>query len=221
MTYEEGWGEPEPPRTWLYWLTATVVGVAVVGGALLWPVPAGSEDDVLVGPTVKIKIPGGHGSAVHMGNGYYLTAAHVLATVRDGNATIRYDDGSEMQGIEVMWINTKYDVAMFRVEGQETVEARDLQCVDPKVGDFVTSEGNPLSLTSVTTYGRISSAPQAAGHWASVINIDAGVAPGMSGGPVFNEDGEIVGINVGMGQGMPIYLAVPGSVVCGLLGRTA
>jgi serine protease Do len=218
MTDEwEDFEEP-PPRVWPYWLTAGVLIPAVIGGALLWPLPA--EGDVMAGPTVKVIIPGGHGSAVHIGNGYYITAAHVLSHVKEGNAIVRYDDGTEISGVETMWVNTTYDIAMFHVDGADNVESRELQCVDPDVGDIVTTEGNPMALTFVTNYGRVGSLPQTvAPYWASVISIDAGIAPGMSGGPVFNEDGEVTAIIVGAYPGMPIYMAVPGSAICGLLGR--
>jgi serine protease Do len=204
----------------MYRAIAAVAAFLLIPAVLLvgtvMPVDGGAER---VGPTVELSIPGGHGSAVSVGNGYFLTAAHVVATVRDGNATIRFDDGTEMAGIEIMWANTRYDIALFRMKGTKDIEARGIQCVDPKVGDWVTSEGNPISINDVTTYGRVASAPQELGHWALAFNMTAMVSPGMSGGPVFNEAGEIVGINVGMGQGMPLYLAVPGSVICSLMGR--
>lgn len=220
---EAAWDEWErepyvEPRQWPYWLTAIVIGAAAIGGALLWPIEA--EGNVMVGPTVKVQNGAAHGSAVHIGNGKYLTAAHVAVMLND-KTEVHFDDGSKQVGVEVMWANTKYDIALIQVDGSELVEARDVACTDPKIGDIVTSEGNPLGFLFVTTYGRVSSAPQPAGHWASVFNMDANVAPGMSGGPVFNEAGDIVGINVGMGVEMPIYLAVPGSVACDLLGRLA
>jgi serine protease Do len=196
---------------------AIMIGTVFLSVAMVMPVGGGAER---VGPTVELSIPGGHGSAVSIGNGYFLTAAHVVASVKDGKlATLRFDDGTEMTGIEIMWSNTKYDIALFRMVGAKDIEGRAIQCVDPKVGDWVTSEGNPLDINDMVTFGRVSSSPQALGHWASVYNMTAMVSPGMSGGPVFNEAGDIVGINVGMGAGMPIYLAVPGSVICSLMGR--
>ncbi len=220
--YQDEVWEPTPRRRWLRWLTVTVFGAAAIGGALLWPVAAGSEDEALVGPTVKVTNPTGYGSGVHIGNGYIVTAAHVVVGAPD--LDIKLDDGSIIKDVEVMWINTKYDIALLHVGASEGFEGAALECTNPQIGTPITVEGNPLGMEFVVSYGHVGSTPQTVlwnGKvvWPIVYTIDADASPGNSGGPVYNEDGEVVGILVGRVPGEALRWAVPASVVCGLLGR--
>jgi S1-C subfamily serine protease len=232
----EDFDEP-PPRRWPYWLTAGVLIPAAIGGALLWPLPA-EGDGPKARPTVKVMYLGGHGSGVHIGNGFIVTAAHVV----DGQSDIdiKFSDGSvygddnkpcslvpncnKPEPVTVMWVNTRLDIALIRVGNFENAASAPLSCVDPAIGTPITVEGNPIMFEFVTSYGRVGSTSQTVSWngqvvWPAVYTIDADASPGNSGGPLYNEDGEVVGILVGRIPGEALRWAVPASVVCGLLGR--
>jgi S1-C subfamily serine protease len=222
--------EPETPlRTWPYWLTAALVAGGAIGGALLWSEPA--QGVALVGPTVKVIYHSdlgarGHGSGVHIGNGFILTAAHVVDK-KDMDFDIKFDDQGVAEDVEVMWINTKYDIALLRIVDSTGVESRDLNCVDPAIGDPITVEGNPLGFEFVTSYGHVGSTVQTVYWpifsenvaWQAAYAIDADASPGNSGGPVYDANGDIVGIVVGRAPGEALRWAVPASTVCNLLGQ--
>jgi S1-C subfamily serine protease len=177
------------------------------------------------GPVVKVSFAGGHGSGVHIGHGFILTAAHVVGAGRD--LDVKTDDRVVIADVEVLWANTKYDVALIRVDPSSPLRKRDLSCAAPEIGDKITASGNPLDMEFVTHYGRVGSGlqpvywPPFSGmvQWPVSYALDAGLVPGMSGGPVIDSRGDVVGIIVGRAPGESLFFAVPGSVACELMGR--
>lgn len=179
----------------------------------------GRKDTAHLSPHVKVTYgeKKGHGSATHIGNGYFLTAAHVI---KEGELPL-------LDGVvsEVLWVNNEYDVALLRSDARD-MEAATLDCREPEVGEEIALYGNPLNLNSVTTWGQVSGKARAVGPWGSVNPINAAIAPGMSGGALIDDDGDLVGINVGVmvmpvgfaGGPVGIGYSVPASVVCMLMG---
>ena len=175
-------------------------------------------------PTVKIVKTNGHGSATNIGNGYFITAAHVVGS--DTIVDIKTSSGATSQA-EVIWSSTKYDVALMRSD-IEGVGVADLECRTPQRGESIRLSGNPINLEYIDTYGVVAGdAMFDIGPWSESIPINAAIAPGMSGGGAFDNDGDLIGVNVGvmmmqvgMGGG-PVGLGyvVPSSVVCMLMGR--
>lgn len=174
-------------------------------------------------PTVKVFYEKGHGSATHIGSGFFVTAAHVIKA--DVVPSLRDDHGREAEA-EVLWVNREYDVALLK-SSAPNVAAADLECRDGVMGEDVSLRGNPLSLEHVVTYGKISGSSREVGPWADVMPVNAAIAPGMSGGGLFDDDGDLIGVNVGL-MIMPIGLyggpvamgySVPSDVVCMLMGR--
>lgn len=175
--------------------------------------------------TVKIVVPGGHGSGVHIGNGYIVTAAHVLGDT--GSVKLKSSAGDTQSG-SVLWANKTYDIALVRAERPARLAAAKLACRDATVGETVTAEGNPATLEFVTAYGAVAGAPREMGPWKSAFVVDGTIVMGMSGGGVFDAKGNVVGIAVGV-MSVPVGFGasltgfgavVPSSVVCALLART-
>jgi len=197
-----------------FWLALiTLAGgftIAAVSGPALPPV-------ALAGASVLIEAGGGTGSGVHIGNGYILTANHVI----DGATTIavKTDDGRSLTP-ELMWSNKAYDIALLRLD-PDGISSRDLRCTDPLRGDSVWSLGNPLGLRFVAFYGHVSGSARPIGEWALVLPLDLTIAPGNSGGPLIDTAGRVVGIVVASMRGVPIGAAVPSSAVCRLMGRAS
>jgi S1-C subfamily serine protease len=165
---------------------------------------------------------GGHGSAVHIGDGFLLTAGHVAADAKEREIK---DNKGNTQTAEVLWASTKYDLALLRVSNFKGLGASPLDCSKRAAeGSPVKLVGNPLEMEFVTTHGHVASAfalqNEMAHEWSVV---DATVAPGMSGGPVLDRAGNVVGIVSAqplLGRApVPFTLMVPAKVACNLMGR--
>lgn len=172
---------------------------------------------------VKVILKNGHGSGVSIGNGYVLTAAHVVQDSK--TATLKTKDGRNMEAA-VLWSNKEYDIALLRFEGAQ-IDAASLDCRVAQLGDTIISYGNPLNVEFASAYGRIAGEPRAFGPWQSVFVTDITTVMGQSGGPVFDADGRLIGITVGV-MGAPMGFShslvgygfvVPSQAVCELLAR--
>lgn len=172
--------------------------------------PASATVEVLIGDQ-------GHGSGVHLGNGYVLTAGHVA---QSGAKLVVEDTQGTKRDAEVLWTNTTYDVALLRVQDWANLKQRNLACRALIKGEQVSFEGNPLVIQDVTTWGRVAQpTPQEIGPWKQGVLVDAQIMPGMSGGPVFDAAGAVIGINVGTFTGYAAGIIVPSQTVCSLLAK--
>lgn len=163
----------------------------------------------------------GHGSGVHIGNGYIITAAHVAGANKTMAA--KASDGSTREAA-VLWSNDKYDIALLRVPDPQNLAVVPLSCETPARGEKIRAFGNPIDLEFVWTSGEVVGVPISYGPWPSVVPVNMTIVPGQSGGADLNDDGEVVGISVGVmvsSFGMAgIGYIVPASTVCMLLART-
>lgn len=199
--------------------TALAAAVLVVGGVMIAPETNPNQ----AGSVAKIMDKSGHGTAVYVGKNFWITAAHVVGDL--GEMTIKTDDGREIKA-EVLWSNVARDVALVRADGSGVTVAN-LECRTPQTGEAVRMVGNPMSLENITTWGHIAGEARSFGPWLRIVPVDGSLGPGMSGGAMFDADGDFVGINVGMammqlGLGaapMGIAATVPGSVICEAMGR--
>lgn len=198
------------------WFKKSVVALGV-GAALVLAAcstsPFVPEDSSQV--ISRVEVGSGHGSAVYLGDGLYLTAAHVA----DNKGEIRVDGALAA----VVWSDAEADVALLRAYTPSTPPAAKLRCDALEIGESVTIGGHPLDMQNVYTFGYV------AGHYdyegRKLTIIDASIAPGNSGGPVWDEEGNLVGIAVavkvwpiGMGATFTGHaLAVPGTVFCPML----
>lgn len=179
---------------------------------------------------VKITAGTGHGSGVHLGNGFILTAGHVadMAPV----FTITSKDGKTAKA-RVLWSNHASDVALLRTEEAFDFPASKLQCEPAKVGQSVRLEGNPSDTEFATSWGRVSAFGKTGfenldglGLWKTLVTLDMTAAPGTSGGPIFDgETDNIVGILVSGMQtprGTFAYtFMVPSTEICAMFARVA
>jgi S1-C subfamily serine protease len=174
---------------------------------------------------VKVLVEGGHGSGVHIGgNGYVLTAAHVV----EGKKNIKLKSShGDIQDAELLWTNKARDVALLRAKRPDRMQSSPLICAPLVVGQKVTAEGSPGAAEFVRFRGDVAGVERTAGPWMAVVPIDISGGPGISGGPIFDEAGNVAGIYVGVylvPMGMSalstgIGIAVPSNVICGLMAR--
>jgi len=207
------------------WAAMTVIAggvIVLVGMAVAPPLPWFTSPE-LPSSTLKVETATGHGSAVHIGDGLVLTAAHVAS---DGAAVrLKADDGT-MRDATVVWSSKGHDIALLRTS-PDGLSASALNCAPVVKGQAITARGNPLTLEFITTYGHIVGDAAPVGDWLSAAPVDMTILPGMSGGPAFNASGEVVGISVAvltaqLGYGASftgIGMIVPAVTICGLLGR--
>lgn len=174
---------------------------------------------------VKVIVGAGHGSGVHLGNGYFLTAEHVIGDAKA--ATLKPETGDSLNAT-VLWTQKDYDVALLRVTDYVPLAAASLSCKDPQIGDSIATIGNPGGLEHIRTWGRVASSVAARSPFTAAYIMDGTVAHGMSGGPVFNQEGKVAGIIAAMAsqtdgffsQTLPLTYVVPGSAICQLLARS-
>lgn len=175
------------------------------------------------GPVVIVSDSvGGHGSGVHIGNGYILTAAHVVEQYPVMNITD--DRGDKRTGV-VLWSNKDYDVALIQVDDVAHINSSPLACHSPlTIGDNVAAVGSPLNLQFVHLWGRVASNIGEHAPWKLAFVADLTIAPGSSGGPLYNKSGEVIGLTVGVASMgpvlIPISYIVPSAAICKLLART-
>lgn len=169
---------------------------------------------------VKIVLKDGHGSGFVYNGQYIITAAHVVGA--ESKVKYKGADGVEREA-EVLWANKAYDVALLAVDRK--LPSAQMACREASVGETVTAKGNPLAVEFIQTEGKIAGSARPIHGWRSVYVADLSAAGGMSGGPVFDADGNVIGITVGgaiapMGFGgsfVGLTFLVPSSAICGLL----
>ena len=165
------------------------------------------------------QVPAGAGSAVALTpDGFLLTSAHVVAGPgRSGKAT--FVDGRELSW-RVVGADRLSDLAVLRAEGDALVPATLGEAEQLRVGQLVVAIGNPNGFAGSVTAGVVSalgrSLPARAGrtvrHIDNVIQTDAALNPGNSGGALVDSSGRVIGINtavagVGLGLAVPINAA--------------
>jgi S1-C subfamily serine protease len=160
---------------------------------------------------------GGGSGVVITPDGFILTSAHVLAGTQTGSAS--FVDGREF-GIDIVGTDPLSDLAVVRAAGTGLAPASLGDASKLRVGQLVVAIGNPLGFAGSVTAGVVSalgrSLPTRAGSISrvveNVIQTDAALHPGNSGGALADSSGRVVGINtavVGPGVGQGLGLAVP------------
>jgi S1-C subfamily serine protease len=160
---------------------------------------------------------GGGSGVVITPDGFILTSAHVVAGTERGSAS--FVDGREL-GIETVGTDPLSDLAVVRASASDLIPAPLGDAALLKVGQLVVAIGNPLGFAGSVTAGVVSalgrSLPTRDGSATrvvdNVIQTDAALHPGNSGGALADSSGRVVGINtavVGPGLGQGLGLAVP------------
>jgi S1-C subfamily serine protease len=160
----------------------------------------------------------GSGSAVMITpDGYLVTSAHVVAGSREGTAT--FADGREFD-FEVIGSDQLSELAVLRVHARDLQPAELGDASRLRVGQLVIAVGNPLGMAGSVSAGVVSAlgrsfVTSAGTHGRQVDNViqtDAALHPGNSGGALADSRGRVVGINtavLGPNIGQGLGLAVP------------
>ncbi len=157
--------------------------------------------------------------------GYVLTNLHVLR--RASRVQVKLWDGREYEAEPI--VATPYsDVALVKIKGKPGEKFKAVKFAgddDLLLGETVIALGNPFGLGGSVTKGILSSKtrrPANANEQLDVqdwLQTDASVNPGNSGGPLINLRGELIGLNVAVGQGQGIGFAIPVKQVAAALSR--
>lgn len=166
----------------------------------------------------------GSGSGIILSSdGYVVTNNHVVEPIVErankGKLTIRMDNGREFHNVEIVGRDPQSDLAVLRIKGASGLPAAELGESDSlRVGDWAIAVGNPLGFNSTVTLGIVSALNRR--HLSGdrdaldrVIQTDASINPGSSGGALADIDGRVVGINTAIasatGGSVGIGFAIP------------
>jgi len=149
-------------------------------------------------------------------SGYIVTNTHVVADADE--VTVTLSDDTTLKA-EIIGRDEKTDIALLKVESDADLPAVSWGDSDAsRVGDWVLAIGNPFGLGGSLTAGIISARARDinAGPYDNFIQTDASINRGNSGGPLFNMDGDVIGINTAIfspsGGSVGIGFAVPANL---------
>ena len=146
-------------------------------------------------------------------SGIVVTNNHVISEADD--ITVIFNDGSRLKA-EVIGRDQKTDLAVLRVKTDKPLKAVKFADSDKvRLGEWVIAIGNPFSLGGSVTAGIVSARNRDinSGPYDNYIQTDASINRGNSGGPLFNLDGDVIGVNTAIispsGGSIGIGFAVP------------
>jgi serine protease Do len=158
----------------------------------------------------------GQGSGFFIsGDGYAVTNNHVVEKAESVQVTT--DDGKIYEA-KVIGVDPRSDLALIKVEGGSFPYVK-LSDRSPRIGDWVIAVGNPFGLGGTVTAGIVSARGRDIGASAydDFIQIDAPVNKGNSGGPTFDTEGNVIGVNTAIfspsGGSVGIAFAIPSDTV--------
>src|SRR6516225_2393289 len=127
-------------------------------------------------------------------DGYAVTNNHVVDHAKSVQVTA--DDGT-VYPAKVVGTDPKTDLALIKVDGNKDFPFVKFAEHSPKVGDWVVAVGNPFGLGGTVTAGIVSARGRdiGAGPYDDYVQIDAPINKGNSGGPAFDVDGDVIGVN--------------------------
>ena len=155
-------------------------------------------------------------------DGYAVTNNHVVDKADE--VEIQTDDGKTYQA-KVIGSDPRTDLALIKVDGRSDFPFAKLGENAPRIGDWVLAVGNPFGLGGTVTAGIVSARGRdiGAGPYDDFIQIDAPVNKGNSGGPTFDVDGNVVGVNTAIfspsGGNVGIAFAIPASTVSSVVAQ--
>jgi serine protease Do len=155
-------------------------------------------------------------------DGYAVTNNHVVDKADAVEVTT--DDGKSYTA-KVIGTDPRTDVALIKVEGRSDFPYVKFAEHSPRIGDWVIAVGNPFGLGGTVTAGIVSARGRdiGAGPYDDFIQIDAPVNKGNSGGPTFDVDGNVIGVNTAIfspsGGSVGIAFAIPASTVQSVVGQ--
>jgi serine protease Do len=162
--------------------------------------------------------------ATSLGSGFIISTDGLVVTnnhVIDGadEITVTLSDDTQ-HSAELVGRDPKTDLALLRIDADRVLPAVPFgDSTKSRVGDWVVAIGNPFGLGGTVTAGIISARQRDInqGPYDSFIQTDASINRGNSGGPMFNMDGEVIGVNTAIfsptGGSVGVGFSVPSSIV--------
>jgi serine protease Do len=149
-------------------------------------------------------------------SGYIVTNHHVIADADE--ITVRLHDDTLLEA-ELVGSDEKTDLALLKVKSDEPLSATSWGVSEKtRIGDWVIAIGNPFGLGGTVTAGIISARQRDinSGPYDDFIQTDAAINRGNSGGPMFNLDGDVIGVNTAIfspsGGSIGIGFAIPSDI---------
>jgi serine protease Do len=163
------------------------------------------------------KVVQGQGSGfVVSADGYVVTNNHVI----DGATKIQitFDNDDTKYTAKLIGTDQRTDVALLKIDSTKTFPFVKFSKKSPRVGDWALAVGNPFGLGGTVTAGIVSALARDIGSGPyDYMQIDAAVNRGNSGGPTFNLDGEVIGVNTAIfspsGGNVGIAFDIPAKTV--------
>ena len=177
--------------------------------------PSGGERDRGDRPQGRKFVAAGSGFAISA-DGYVVTNNHVVRNATQ--VTVVLDNGDEHDAT-VVGTDERTDLAVIKLEGVTDMPFVSFADESPRVGDWVVAVGNPFGFGGSVTAGIVSALGRdvRGSAYGDFLQIDAAINTGNSGGPAFNLDGEVVGVNSEIytpnGGNVGIAFAIPASTV--------
>jgi serine protease Do len=167
--------------------------------------------------------PRGRGFSTAQGSGFFISADGYAVTnnhvVERGKTVEVQTDDNKTYSAKVIGTDPKTDLALLKVEGRNDFPFVKLGDKPPRIGDWVIAVGNPFGLGGTVTAGIVSARGRdiGAGPYDDFIQIDAPVNKGNSGGPTFDVNGHVIGVNTAIfspnGGSIGIGFAIPAETV--------
>jgi serine protease Do len=162
----------------------------------------------------------GSGAVIHE-NGYIVTNAHVVAQTSD--IRVIFADGHETEA-KIVAIDPEHDLAVLKIDSRRPLPRLTLgRSDDIMVGETVVAIGNPYELKHTVTSGIVSALDRDVQFgrevsYRGLIQTDAAINFGNSGGPLLNIDGQLIGINTAIrGDAQNVGFAIPADRLWALL----
>ena len=149
-------------------------------------------------------------------DGYVVTNNHVVDKAKTVQVTL--DDNRTLDA-KVIGKDPKTDIALLKITESGSYPYVQFGKAAPRVGDWVVAIGNPFGLGGTVTAGIVSARGRdiGAGPYDDFLQIDAPINKGNSGGPTFNVNGEVVGVNTAIaspsGGSVGLAFAIPAETV--------
>jgi len=150
-------------------------------------------------------------------DGYVVTNNHVVKDARTLSVTL--DDGTVLPA-KVIGTDPRTDIAVLKIDAKKPLPFIQLgNSRDVKPGEWVVAMGNPFGLGGSVTAGIVSAVSRdiGAGPYDQFIQVDAPINQGNSGGPLFTQDGKVIGMNTAIispsGGSVGIGFAIPSDMI--------
>lgn len=155
-------------------------------------------------------------------DGYVVTNNHVVQNATEVEIQL---DGGKTVPAKIVGTDKKTDLALLKIKDSGTYPFVQFGSKTPRVGDWVVAVGNPFGLGGTVTAGIVSARGRdiGSGPYDDFLQIDAPVNRGNSGGPTFDANGQVVGVNTAIfspsGGSVGIGFAIPADVAKQVVGE--